>query len=121
MLETEFELKNVVVWVPDWQPDHRRQEYDPGLYLTQLLANPPATPKGQLRPRRSGKLPEAWKHRKKGAKGQLGQLAENKNVLLRQQKYRMLSHACLLSKFGNNRVDAARHADTVQVVPLQSG
>ena len=46
--------------------------------------------------------------------GQLGQLAENKNALLRQQKYRMLSHACLLSKFGNNRLDAVHHTDSVQ-------
>ena len=91
MLETEFELKNIVVWVPDWQPDHRRQEFDPQLCLIQLLANPPATPRDQV----GNWLPEAWKQRQKGQLGQMGQLAENKKSILRQRKYRRLSmHAC---------------------------
>lgn len=51
----------------------RRQEINPQLYLTQLLANLPTTPKDQL----SLWLPDAWKHR---------QLAENKSVLLTERK-----------------------------------
>lgn len=51
----------------------RRHEINPQLYLTQLLANLPTTPKDQL----GTWLPDAWKQR---------QLAENKSVLLTQKK-----------------------------------
>ena len=51
----------------------RRHEINPQLYLTQLLANLPTTPKDQLGPW----MPDAWKQR---------QLAENKSVLLTQKK-----------------------------------
>ena len=55
----------------------RRQKINPQLYLTQLLANLPTTPKDQLGPW----MPDAWKQR---------QLAENKSVLLTQKNNGLL-------------------------------